>query len=395
MGRGAAGARVVKAIRDVKVQCSIRGSTLGGVLTLTDGLGNPLQFGNPPVPIGLAPALTESPLHALQGNQNIPEFWAIFFRASSIRPPFDLLESNGYSSGGFTDDPAENSILVNTFCLKHDWGITINADTGTFTYHQLDSADGSTFVVSSSVVENTFGVDPAPLNWADPNVLHWANEDPDFASGQETFDQGSTRAALQAAVASVDCSKFWSGEQILIGGPILNTSGGGPFLVGFAYDRSYGTPNAYGNVPDGSLKQISGGGISATRQQLGTTNVVKPGIDIGGDFVGDISYTRAQYQVRNISGFTIECNFVEIYGGSRLAKDGQVTQVGFYRPAGSVIFHTERQIEEVPLPSIRSFPASATGLDGQQYNLTFGQTLPLIGVSLQEFLKDNPGLAPV
>lgn len=347
----------------MKTQCSIIASALG--------------------------SLTESPLHVLQGNQvPDPQFWAIFFSASSIWPPFHQLESNGYT---FSDDPAANALAENSYCLTHTWGFK-NGDDSEYT--QKDSADAASFVVTSEVVVNTAAVAPAPLDWANPIILRWPNleDGSSFASGGSNYDPSDDRSALLTAVMSVDFSKFWSGEQIPVPGTPINP-GGGDFLVGYIFDRSFNSPNAFGNAPDGTLKSQAGAGRGATKQPILTGGpVVQSGINVTGGFISNLSFTRAQYQARNLGGRTYVMNFVELYSGSRFIADGNLKTQLFYRDGGSVTFHTDNQVEEVPLPSIQDFPTSATGSDGLEYILTFGQTLPLIGQTVAEYVATQGGL---
>src|SRR6185437_15227824 len=119
------------------------------------------------------------------------------------------------------------------------WGSGTDGDPSQ-TVEQRDTIDAGTFVVSSEMVKNPFGQQPA--NPLDPSILKWPNLDEgglfDFASGSNIFDQSATRAALLAAVQSVDLAQIWTGVQIDVTNPFPGTSG--PYVSGWGYNR-FGT----------------------------------------------------------------------------------------------------------------------------------------------------------
>ena len=376
----------------VRVQCSIQGSTLGNELA-KPGSGFPLYTAPPDntgtFPAGLAPALTESPLKALQGNQDPVEFWGVFISAYSLRPAFNLLDTNWPPSG----DPVQDATNADTYCLVHDYGVHFDGDPNATPpvppsdYEQIDTIDGSTFAISSAVPKNSVGDTQAPLNPTDRGVLRWPNIPDDgtdfsFAKGSNIFDEGPTRQTCLQALISIDFSKFWSGEQILCTGPTLpdDQNHSGPYISGFLFDRGSATS-------DGVLKEVSGSGIIPFLffpNEVGFNNPVSS-VDIVGE-MGVIGYTRSQIQIRNFTGgIPLEYTFVEHYGGSRYNADSDTfTLKSFYRPARGGLFIVDRQIVDVPIPSISSFPTTVG-----DYVLTAASTNMLIGQSFEGFLVDQ------
>lgn len=345
----------------MKVQCSISASQLG--------------------------SLTESPLHVLQGNQDsAPVFFGIFIHASCARPAF-----NGRQCNLPTGDPVADAMAQDTWYLTHNWH-DINDDM-TAVLDQTDNVDPDTFQVSASVNTDTWpggfwagGIaipnSPISFNFLPPDT--GANIG---GSASNPFDQASARAALMAALFALDLSLIWSGAGIPVSGPEI---GGGTLIGGYAYDRLGSIFGGLG-LQDGVLKADTTGpggstpavvSILAVSSAGGSTSV-NSAVDIIG-IQGQISFTRAQVQIRNFSG-SIPYAFFDLYGGTR--TDGGSD---FYkdRPGEGGAFVTDHQIVEIPLPLIQSMPTQISTALGDQA-VTAAQTFMLIGVTFAEFCAGN------
>lgn len=362
----------------MRVQCSIIGSTLGSELS---NLPTSLKK----YPDGLAPALTESPLRALQGNQDPPKFFQSFIEATSLAPPFNLLDCNWLpeSYGSLPDDPrrASDALKALTFCLVHDYGRNLVDNTvdppEDVSIEMRDVCDASTLAVSHSIVRdpagNLVGIDVNPL---DPRTIHWVGgSDGYFATGSNEFDTAGTLNALIGAVMSVDYAKVWTGQQ--------NTGSL------WAFNRAYAGNNPmFGVPPDGQLHVLTQADPAAS-PLLNLDDFAKSSIAIGyGLGAGQLTVRRASVQVQNITGSAIEYNFVEAYAGFRYNYgNGQLEGVLFYRGLSGDVFLHDYQSADIPLPSIRNYPFTKRGPDGLDYVIGNCFVTMLIGRSLSEYFQ--------
>ncbi len=346
----------------MRVQCSIQGSTLGGEK----------------VPNGLAPALTESPLKALQGNQDLPAFYGVQATASSAAPA--LIK---YLCNPAGDDPLQNALDTFEYCTSHTWSAAL--DDGTIFYTQRDELDPNT--LDPTAADILFNNDPSFINppWWNNQISYL---DPPHSGGAniisaagDAWDKTATRNAIVAALNGVDWASLWNSVKT-------------PRV--FLFDRSGLSSASQGPLPLGGSHTGNIFSVDEPNQRptfLGRGGVLIAPIAIGYASSANLLLQRSQIQVRNMAGGGMEYIIVEqISTTSGASGDG--TQFGptkgpladlrdFWRLAGTGIWEFDGQIIQLPDPPF----------DAQIINTPLGQRVRfgtlsymVVGITFEQYM---------
>lgn len=318
-------------------------------------------------------SLTESPMRALQGNQDYPVLVFCQASARSGVPSFNIATIDGVTPNA--SDPTGDAMAMLRFYLTHHWEEHF-ANQGpdqdlTYDFIQEDYQDKDTFLGASAVLKDEYsdGSYPGQFWWNNGNhdgvpiwnfpQSYFRGDDPLFISiGRDIWDYNPTFDAMRAAVNAVDFTKFWAGV------PEHDT---------FQYDR------ATTGSPSGLLLPISNGaaiqGLATPVSQTSTGIGYSVGQSIsqaqqGIISPGQMNYFRMQVQIRNfVAQIPIEYNFVERVQVSNRSFAGQPAYDGgiangniavdlFYLPRGGDFFTKDNQIVEVPLPLLGNPPVA-------------------------------------
>jgi hypothetical protein len=259
----------------VKTQCSILGSALG--------------------------SLTESPLKALQGNQDGTAFYRLTAVAASATPALCAFSCTQLSGDGITD-------VLNYFnyVIGHSWDFK----SGDGEYGQTDTIDPDTLEATSATVD----VDTFPGGFNGPLGPVWnlqfgyfSPKPPDPSTFTSTsggaWDKTPTRTGIIAALDGVNWAALWAD------GTSANNF--------FQYDRAQISPNQSGRLPFGGTGT---GALIGNNVPLGPVlaRSGKVGDLVDASSTSDslgVSLQRTQIQIRNFDGTPVPYFIYETAAG--------------------------------------------------------------------------------